>query len=136
MGFLRLIKLIMEWYDLIGYAGLYKINKAGQVLSLRRNRLMTERIDNFGYKYVMLTKNKKQQFKNVHRLIALMFIQNPESKPQVNHVNGNKQDNSLLNLEWVTARENIVHGYKNGLLRQKKGVPRKRCSDGSTIPTG
>jgi len=63
----------------------------------------------------------KTKKKRLHRLLAINFIPNPKNKPQVNHIDGNKHNNSLSNLEWVTRGENIKHAYDNGLLRPKKG---------------
>lgn len=66
--------------------------------------------------YVDVTRRKSAY---VHRVIAQEFVENPENKPFVNHKNGNKHDNNAKNLEWVTARENVIHAYRHGLMHNK-----------------
>ncbi len=67
--------------------------------------------DTSGYLYVILFKNWKQNAYSIHRLLALAFIPNPENKPQVNHIDWDKKNNNLENLEWVTISENHKHAY-------------------------
>lgn len=78
-----------------------------------------------GYCIVHLRKNENTFALYVHRLVAEAFIPNPENKPQVNHINGNKADNRVENLEWTNASENIMHAYntlgKKAPWRNKKG---------------
>ena len=70
-----------------------------------------------GYLSVCLVKDKKKYFKSIHRLVAEAFIDNPENKPAVNHIDGNKENNNISNLEWVTFSENIKHAYVNNLIK-------------------
>lgn len=75
-----------------------------------------------GYYQVNLWINGKYKHYQVHRLVAEAFIPNPENKPQVNHIDGNKLNNDISNLEWVTRSENMKHAFKNGLAKPQKGV--------------
>lgn len=100
-----------EWRDIIGYEGLYKISNLGNVYSYKYNRCLKPSGDD--YLHVSLSKNKKVRPHNIHRLVAQAFIPNPENKPQVNHIDGNKCNNKVGNLEWVTATENTIHAYNN-----------------------
>ena len=120
-----------EWRDIIDYEGLYQVSNLGEVKSLEKLRgivikkehllSLMERRD--GYCQVTLTKNGKSVKKLVHVLVAQAFIPNYENKKTVNHIDGNKQNNTVNNLEWNTQRENIIHAYENGL--KARGTQRK-----------
>lgn len=85
----------------------YLIYDDGRVLSKRRNRFMKITKDTKGYNRIKLMINKKRGDFKIHRLVAEHYIPNPENKPQVNHINGDKSNNHISNLEWVTNMENI-----------------------------
>lgn len=122
-----------EWKDILGYEGYYQISNIGRVKSLTRKKLANNRycniqekilkknVNNYGYILVRLYKNGKSQTLRVHRLVAQAFISNPKNKPQVNHIDGNKQNNSMKNLEWCTNKENTKHAFENKLCVGLKG---------------
>ena len=117
------------WKDIKGYEGLYQISNLGNVKSLDRyiinkngdKQYFPEKnlIQGFSNNYlkVTLSKNNKQRTFRVHILVAKAFIPNPENKLEVNHIDGNKQNNKVDNLEWNTRSENELHAYKNGLAK-------------------
>lgn len=110
------------WTPIIGFETYYHITRLGIIKSLhRRNKKgkISYRVDRAGYLTVRLSKDGKSQTKYLHRILAETFIPNPESKPGVNHIDGNKANNSLLNLEWVSHGENILHAYQIGLIKKK-----------------
>ena len=120
------------WCPICGYEGLYNVSTRGRVKSLERTKIcgrggvqvVRERILRYGgagYGIVGLCKGGKVTYKTVHRLVAEAFIPNPESKPQVNHKDGNKQNNRVDNLEWSTGSENIRHADKTGLRQVCRG---------------
>lgn len=103
----------------------YEISTSGQVRRIYKNhsRKLTPYTGTDGYVYVTITIKCISHSRAVHRLVAQTFIPNPENKPQVNHLDGNKTNNNLLNLEWATSSENIMHSYKTKLRKpphQKK----------------
>ena len=110
------------WKDIQGYEGLYQVSNLGRVKSLGRfieSRLKgvdkvwkAERIlktckRTNGYIGVGLRKNVKGKNFNIHRLVAIAFIPNPDNLPQIDHINADKTNNNVNNLRWVTAKENV-----------------------------
>lgn len=98
----------------------YLISNKGRIKILSTLEDKKVFVKDDGYIATGLTKNKKQNYRYVHRLVAEAFIKNKHNKPQVNHINGIKGDNRAENLEWVTPAENIRHAIDTGLLKYKK----------------
>ena len=86
----------------------------------RKGKQLKPKIDKYGYETVVLTKNGSRKNFTVHKLVAWTFIPNPENKPQINHKDGNKLNNRVSNLEWVTEKENQIHKWKNGLANYNR----------------
>ena len=90
-----------------GYEGLYAVSTWGRVKRMSDDVMLKPEETSKGYLRVDLyDENGKRKHFKVHRLVAQAFIDNPEKKPQVNHIDGNKKNNSVTNLEWVTDKEN------------------------------
>ena len=121
-----------KFYPLKNYEGLYEINRDGVIIRIEREcinslghvaklnkHVMKTKLDKrSGYPVVKITKqNGKDGTQYVHRLVALTFIPNPLNKPFVNHKDGNRNNYSIQNLEWVTARENYLHAVINSFIK-------------------
>jgi len=126
------------WKDIVGYEGLYQVSSLGRVKSLLKSvryehcktkeehfKINKEIIKKpstcKGYTSISLSKDNKTSTKRMCRLVAIAFIPNPENKPQVNHIDGNKENDNVENLEWNTCGENVNHAIKNKLIVHKKG---------------
>ena len=112
-----------EWRDIIDdvvdYGGKYQVSNFARVRSFYRGKTKIIKTDiiHTGYLRVTLYKNGKTQNRYVHVLVARAFIPNPDNKPFVNHIDGNKQNNSIENLVWATPSENIQHAFETGLSK-------------------
>ena len=120
------------WQDIKGYEGFYKISNYGRIKSLsteykmpnggiakRKGRILKQsknKINN--YRVVTLNYQERKRF-YVHRLVAYTFIPNLKNLPQVNHIDGNKDNNNVWNLEWCSAKQNVQHSIKNNLRKSK-----------------
>lgn len=110
--------------DIPGWEGLYACDTKGQIYSYRSNKFLSPAKSKRGYLHVTFTKDGKRYDYRVHRLIAMTFIDNPENKEQVNHIDGNKINNCISNLEWCTAEENITHAKQYDLFaHQHNSIP-------------
>jgi hypothetical protein len=110
----------MKWKP-TEYRG-YEVSNTGLIRSVgkeKHNKILSQHLNHKGYKVVDLSSPKKEKYKisrMTHRLVAKVFIPNPENKPQVNHKDGNKLNNNVENLEWVTNLENHIHKLANNLV--------------------
>lgn len=129
---------IKKYNILYTYKKLYKISNYGRIKSLgiyhgktnnffEKEHILKARINKFGYITYSLANYGKTNYISVHRAVAETFIPNPDNKPQVNHIDGNKLNNKVENLEWCTASENVKHAYREG-LKISKGMsfPREK----------
>jgi hypothetical protein len=112
----------------------YEVSNFGNVKSLgnefkRKERLLKKGTLKNGYDIVVLTIDKKQKTKYVHRLVSEYFIENPLNKTDVNHKNGIKTDNRVENLEWNTRKENINHAFENNLKSRGQDRTQSKLTD-------
>ena len=115
------------WKEVVGFKELYEVSNLGNVKSVDRyvcgklnskrfqkGKIMTAQKNRKGYFAVILHKNGIAHYFLIHRLVAISFIENPLNKEQINHIDMNKKNNSVDNLEWCTNLENMRHSYANG----------------------
>jgi len=112
------------WKDIRGYEGRYMISNLGRVKSLpNRDRnsvkILSPYENGIEYKMIDLIKDGHQKHARVHRLVAYAFIDNIYDKPYINHMDGNRRNNAVTNLEWCTQKENVRHAHITGLVPHK-----------------
>jgi hypothetical protein len=137
-----------QWTPIKGYEGLYEISRFGIVRSIERvvpdgeNRSKTihgKEIaiipdkNKSGYCYVHLFKDGKEKNCLLHRLVAETFIPNPDNKPEVNHIDGNKYNNQVSNLEWVSSEENKQHAWENKLCNAEHRKTKIKCIQNGVV---
>ena len=111
------------WKDIKGYEGLYQVSNLGRVKRVTTSRILKGCKDKDGYLKVILCKNNIKSTKTVHRLVAQAFIPNTENKLEVNHIDEDKANNTVNNLEWSTRKENLNHGTRNERSSRTQSIP-------------
>ena len=111
----------MEKWKTISNNKNYMVSNAGRIRHVNDNVDHSTR-DNKGYLVTDLYKDGQRFTHRVHRLVAQEFIPNPDNKPYINHIDGNKHNNNSSNLEWVTKKENSKHAWVNGLAKPSKSM--------------
>lgn len=107
-----------EWRAVVGYEGRYEVSNTGKVKGLfyKKYKILKANTDKDGYRNVFLYKNTKQKAYKIHRLVAITFIKNTTNKEQINHIDFNKSNNNVSNLEWCTPKENMKHYHNKKTL--------------------
>ena len=101
----------VAWKQIAGYENRYEVSSDGHVRNIQTGKVLAKNLAGCGYVKADLWKDGERWQTTVHRLVAGAFIDNPEDLPEVNHINGNKTDNRVCNLEWVTRASNVNHSY-------------------------
>lgn len=121
------------WKDVVGYEGLYQVSSYGRIKSLdrtvtngnvsycKKGRLLSFSNNGTGYLFVNLSKNGNKKREYVHRIVAKMFIENPNNLSQINHIDENKSNNAVWNLEWCNSLYNNRYGSRLERLSKKRG---------------
>ncbi len=115
-----------NWKKIEGYEK-YSVSDFGRIRNDKTGRIMKTPCGKNGYARLMLYNDMGGSCKTVHKLVVKTFIPNTENKEQINHIDGNKMNNNVTNLEWVSPSENIRHSFVNGLSKGPKGEINGQC---------
>lgn len=104
--------------DIPGLEGLYAVTSDGRIYGYKRNHYLKLQTQWAGYKIITLSGKTRA----VHRIVAESFMEPaPTPKHEINHIDGDKNNNSVTNLEWLTRKDNILHGYRIGIIKSRRG---------------
>lgn len=120
------------WLDVVEFPTHYRVSNYGRLFSKVRNKILSPQVHKTKLWRVRLCVNYIKYSRSVHRLVAQAFIPNPDNKPEVNHKDGNRLNNCLSNLEWVTKVENMKHAVETKLINNLFGE-QSRNFKGTTI---
>ena len=126
--------MLEQWKEIME-ASNYEISNLGRVRNKTTKKILKGRLSKSGYLQVSVKLNETQKFSNryIHRLVAIYWIENPENKREVNHIDGDKENNVIENLEWVTSSENQKHRHKLGNNKTSQRKVGKFDKDGNLI---
>lgn len=113
-----------EWTTIDEFPN-YEISNQGRIRNRNTKQILRQKVDR-GYHRIMLYRDGETCTKQIHRLVADSFVPNIDNKKEVNHIDGNKDNNRADNLEWCTRGENMKHAFANGLKTPSGGVPKKK----------
>lgn len=114
----------MEVWKQIPNNANYLVSNTGRIRRVGSNKDHSVR-NSKGYMVTDLYQEGKRTTTRIHRLVAKEFVPNPDNKPEVNHIDGDKKNNNASNLEWVTTKENCRHAWDNGLIKPSYGMTGK-----------
>ena len=111
--------MVEIWKDVKNYEGVYQISNLGRAKRFYKNKpekILKPVKGHLGYMSYSFCINSKTKIYRIHRLVAIHYIDNPNNYPEVNHIDGNKENYSIENLEWCTRSQNMKHGHSLGLI--------------------